>query len=214
MTQPLCFPAGLYGITPETLHFEQLAHDIESAARGGMRALQWRQKKIDRHVAVEKARAIAMLCRTLGVVFIVNDDVDLAIAIDADGVHLGKDDGDIAAARAVLGSGKLIGCSCYNERVRAEAAMRNGADYIAFGAVFDSSVKPEAVRAPLELFQQAQALRPTVTDKPVTLVAIGGITPQNADQVIKAGAQSLAVIGGLFNSPDIRSTAAQFSALF
>ena len=214
MTQPLHFPAGLYGITPDTLHFEPLAHNIESAALGGMRALQWRQKSIERSLAVEQARAIATLCRTLGVVFIVTDDVDLAIAVGADGVHLGKDDGDIQTARQALGPTAIIGCSCYNELARAEAAMRQGADYVAFGAIFDSSVKPDAVRAPLELFRQARALRPCVTEKPVTLVAIGGITPENAGQVVKAGAQSLAVIGGLFNTPDTRSTAARFAALF
>lgn len=214
MTSSSPFPRGLYGITPQASDFSALCRKIEQAAAGGMRALQWRQKNLAPADALQHARTIAGLCRTLGVTFIINDDVELARAVQADGVHLGKDDGDIASARAALGTHKIIGCSCYNELARAETAIRDGADYVAFGAVFTSTVKPEAVRAPLELFGLAGPLRDTVANKPVALVAIGGITAANAAQVIQAGADSLAVIGGLFDTPDIRSTAAQFAALF
>ena len=179
-----------------------------------MRVVQWRQKALAPADSLQQARHIAQLCRTLGVAFIVNDDVALAQAIQADGVHLGKDDGDIGAARAVLGAGKIIGRSCYNELERAENAIRDGADYVAFGAVFASTVKPEAVRAPLDLFAQVKPLCKKYAAKPVALVAIGGITTDNAAQVVHAGADSLAVIGGLFDTPDTRSTAARFAALF
>lgn len=214
MTHSSQLPSGLYGITPQTTDFSALANTIEQAALGGMRVLQWRQKKLAPADSLQQARHIARLCRTLGVAFIVNDDVALAQAVQADGVHLGKDDGDIGAARAVLGAGKIIGRSCYNELERAEKAIRDGADYVAFGAVFASTVKPEAVRAPLDLFVQAKPLSKKHAAKPVALVAIGGITTDNAAQVVHAGADSLAVIGGLFDTPDIRSTAARFTALF
>lgn len=212
MTHAPRFPRGLYGITPDTTHFEALHEAVTAAALGGMKILQWRQKQLSPTLSHRHALAMAQHCRQLGVVFIINDDVDLAIAVGADGVHLGKDDGSVRQARERLGPGKFIGRSCYNELDRAKTAIADGVDYVAFGAVFPSSVKPDAVRAPLSLFAQARAL---VTDQaPVSLVAIGGITADNAAQVVSAGADSLAVIGGLFDQPDVRATAARFAALF
>lgn len=214
MTPDFALPRGLYGITPQTTDFADLSQKIAKAAAGGMRILQWRQKELSSEAALTQANKIAQHCRDLDVVFIVNDDIELALATNADGVHLGKHDGDLAQARLRLGPGKIIGCSCYNELDRAESAMRQGADYVAFGAVFSSSVKPEAVRAPLDLFAQAQRLRASLTLDRVSLVAIGGITTTNAAQVVQAGADNLAVIGGLFDTPDIQNTAAYFAALF
>lgn len=205
---------GLYGITPQTTDFPALAKKIEQAAAGGLRVLQWRQKTLAPADALQHAHSLAKLCRLLGVTFIVNDDVGLARAVQADGVHLGKDDGNIGAARAALGADKIIGRSCYNELARAKAALQDGADYVAFGAVFASSVKPDAPHAPLELFEQARQQCARLATKPFALVAIGGITLANAPLVLGAGADSLAVIGGLFDTPDIHSTAAQFAALF
>ena len=213
MSHPL-LPRGLYGITPQSTDFALLARQIAQAAAGGMRILQWRQKELSPDLALKQAAQTVHQCRELGVLFIINDNVDLALSVNADGVHLGKDDGDLLQARTRLGADKIIGCSCYNELKRAETAMRQGADYVAFGAVFSSSVKPDAVHAPLELFEQAKDLRAAIAEKPVALVAIGGITTQNARQVVQAGADNIAVIGGLFEAQDIQDTAARFAACF
>lgn len=190
---------GLYAITPE-------AGDVERKTRlaleGGVALLQYRQKKRD----VVLARAIVRLAREFGVPVIVNDDLELALELGADGVHLGRDDGDLAAARKRL-SGKLLGASCYNQPDLARRAARAGADYLAFGSVFPSPTKPGAVRAPLSLFARAQALG-------VPLAAIGGITLDNAPQLIAAGAGLLAVITDLFDAPDIRQRARDYGKLF
>jgi thiamine-phosphate pyrophosphorylase len=137
---------------------------------------------------------------------IFNDNLELAMAAGADGVHLGKDDGDVAAARAKL-KGKLLGVSCYNSLEAAASAVRAGADYVAFGSVFTSSTKPNAVRAELSLFADARALG-------VPLCAIGGITLQNAPQLVAAGADLLAVITDLFDAPDITARARDYARLF
>jgi len=132
--------------------------------------------------------------------------VELALAVDADGVHLGRDDGNLAAARDRL-PGKLLGASCYDRIDLARAAIGAGADYVAFGSVFASSTKPGAVRAPLSLFADARALG-------VPLCAIGGITADNAPAVVRAGADLLAVIADLFDAPDVAVRAGAFAKLF
>lgn len=208
------FPSGLYGITPEwATQWPRLLAAIEAAAAGGMVALQWRQKLLANEQQLEKASEIAALCKRLGVVFIVNDDIDLAIASQADGVHVGRDDASVQLARQKLGPKKIIGASCYNQLDRAQAAIAAGADYIAFGSVFSSSIKPEAVRAPLSLFAQSQKWLTPLKPRPA-LVAIGGITKQNAASVVAAGADSLAVISDLFNASDITQQAQSYSRLF
>ena len=214
MTTTFKFVQGLYGITPQTSNFDSLHVAVKQAAQGGMTTLQWRQKNLDLIVARQQALEMAKLCRTLGVAFIINDDIDLALYVDADGLHLGKEDGSARAARQRLGPNKIIGCSCYNDIGLAQAAIVDDADYVAFGAVFSSSVKPDAVRAPLSLFDHARQLVTAMAHKPVSLVAIGGITVDNAASVIDAGADSLAVIGGLFDQPNIHESAAKFAALF
>jgi thiamine-phosphate pyrophosphorylase len=140
------------------------------------------------------------------VLFIVNDSIDIAIASGADGVHLGRDDGDLTAARARL-QGKILGVSCYDSVDAARAAVAAGADYVAFGSVFASPTKPGAVRAPLSLFAKARPLG-------VPLVGIGGITLENAPQLIEAGADCLAVISDLFDAPDIAARARAYGKLF
>jgi thiamine-phosphate pyrophosphorylase len=148
------------------------------------------------------------LCRRYDTTFIINDDIKLCLAIDADGVHLGKTDGDLAAARERLGPGKILGASCYNQYEAAQQAKANGADYVAFGACFVSGTKPDAPPASLELFTKSHV------SLGLPAVAIGGITPDNAKQVIDAGADAVAVIGALWNSADIRQTAIRFNQLF
>jgi thiamine-phosphate pyrophosphorylase len=162
--------------------------------------LQYRRKRRD----LAEARAVTELTRRHGVPLIVNDDVELALELDADGVHLGRDDGDLRAARSRLG-GRILGVSCYDDPELARRAVEAGADYVAFGSVFASTTKPAAVRAPLALF---------ATRLGVPLCAIGGITLENAPRVLRAGADLLAVVSDLFEAPDIRARAAQYQGLF
>jgi thiamine-phosphate pyrophosphorylase len=149
--------------------------------------LQYRNKRADAGLREQQAVALRGLCRGAGVPLIINDDASLAAKIGADGVHLGEHDGDIVAARALLGDGAIIGVSCYDELLRAEIAARTGADYIAFGAFFPSPTKPNARRAAPALLQAAARLG-------LPRVAIGGITPDNARPLIAAGADLIAVI--------------------
>ncbi|VCU70058.1 Thiamine-phosphate synthase [Pigmentiphaga humi] len=203
--------AGLYGITPEWDDTGRLLEAVEAAARGGMRVLQLRRKEAAPAKRLEQARALREACARLGLVLIVNDDWRLALDVGADGVHLGRDDGDIAHARQAGGAGLLIGASCYNEPERARAALAAGADHVAFGAVFDSPTKPAAVHAPLSCLAEARRLRLPGTGVRPPVVAIGGITPQNAPLAAQAGADALAVITALFGAADIEATARAFS---
>lgn len=215
MTLSLRFPQGLYGITPEWHDTDRLLEAIREAALGGMSALQWRRKTATAEEGLEQARRVAALCRELDLVCIVNDDWRLAALIDADGVHLGREDGGMAQARTALGPGKIIGASCYNQPALAAQALKADADYIAFGAVYPSRVKPDAVRATLEHIEQGRMLAESSPEKPrPAVVAIGGITADNAAPVVHAGADSIALISGLFDSGDIRATAARCAALF
>ena len=193
---------GLYAVTPETLPAPALRARVERALAGGIAALQYRRKAL---ASVDEARALAALCRARGVPFIVNDDLDFALAAGADGVHLGKDDGDVAAARARC-EGRILGVSCYDSLDLARAAVAAGADYVAFGSVFASPTKPAAVRAPLSLFAEAKTLG-------VPLVAIGGITLENARLAYAAGADALAVITDLFDAPDVAARATAYGKL-
>ena len=190
---------GLYAITPE-----RLDHVAGAVGSGALCALQYRNKSADAAQQLREARVLAQLCRAHGVPLIVNDDIDLALAVDAAGVHLGRADGDLAAARARL-PGRLLGASCYDRLDLARRAVAAGADYVAFGSVFASPTKPAAVRAPLALFAH---------DLGVPKVAIGGITLENAPQVVAAGADCLAVITDLFDAPDVAARARQYAKLF
>jgi thiamine-phosphate pyrophosphorylase len=194
---------GLYAITPELADGEALLRRAAQALAGGIAMLQYRSKGMQQ---LQEAKALARMCRDCAVPFIVNDDLALALECNADGVHLGRDDGELAAARAKL-RGKLLGASCYNSLAAARTAVAEGADYVAFGSVFPSPTKPSAVRAPLALFGEARTLG-------VPLVAIGGITLENAPQLLRAGADGLAVISDLFDAPDIAERARSYGKLF
>jgi thiamine-phosphate pyrophosphorylase len=198
---------GLYAITPDTPDTTSLVAKTRAALAGGARVLQYRNKSDDPALRREQGQALLALCRDAGAAFIVNDDLSLALELDADGVHLGEHDGDLAAARRALGPGKLLGASCYNELTLGQRALAQGADHIAFGAAFTSSTKPGARRAPLELYKNASALGAPV-------VAIGGITPGNAKPLIDAGVAAIAVISALYDAPDVRAAAQQFAAFF
>ena len=199
--------AGLYAITPDWDDTARLFGAVAAALAGGARVLQYRNKHVDRQRRLEQALGLSALANKAGATFIVNDDVELALEVDADGVHLGETDGDIARARKRLGARKLIGASCYNRLELAAPALAAGADHIAFGSVFASATKPSARRAPLDIFAQARRLN-------VPLVAIGGITTTNAAQVIAAGAAAVAVISDLFEASDVAAQAQRFADLF
>lgn len=190
---------GLYAITPEG---PGLTQKVRDALKGGIALLQYRSGQRD----VSQAKELARLARGHGVPFIVNDDVELALEVGADGAHLGREDGELRSARKKL-AGKILGASGYDRLELAREAVAAGADYVAFGSVFASPTKPRAVRAPLSLFGQARPLG-------VPLAAIGGITLANARQVIDAGADLLAVISDLFDAEDIAARAREYQKLF
>jgi thiamine-phosphate pyrophosphorylase len=195
---------GLYAITPDIVDTGLLARRVEQALAAGVAMLQYRNKMLSREKRLLQAKELAPIARGYGVPFIVNDDVEIALAVGANGAHIGKGDGDLATARSKLG-GKILGASCYDDLEKARAAVKTGADYIAFGSVFPSSTKPDAVRAPLSLFKN---------DLGIPLCAIGGITLQNAPALIAAGASLLAVITDLFDAPDIAARAGEYRKLF
>ncbi|MFM2407461.1 MAG: thiamine-phosphate synthase [Pseudomonadota bacterium] len=198
---------GLYAITPDERNTAELLRKTSLVLQGGARVLQYRNKLAAAELQLVQATALRNLTREFGAILIVNDNALLAQKVAADGVHLGGEDGSIAAARAVLGSDKLIGVSCYNRLDLAHSAVQNGADYVAFGAFFASTVKPNAPVASLALLQQAR--REIV----LPIVAIGGITMANGASLIAAGADSLAVISAVFAAADIKQSAQQFSEL-
>ncbi len=200
--------AGLYAITPDLADTDDLLRRVRAALTGGARVLQYRNKTASAALRREQAQALQQLCREFEVPLIINDHLDLALAVDAAGLHLGGDDGDIAAARAQLGPGKLLGVSCYDRIELAQKALAAGADHIAFGSFFASSVKPDAVRPPLDLITRAKK------QFRLPVVGIGGITPHNAPQLIAAGVDALAVISAVFTAPDVAAAAREFQDLF
>lgn len=198
---------GLYAITPDEADTAELLRKGRLALLGGARVLQYRNKTADAALRLKQAQALRELTREFAVPLIINDDAALAQQVDADGVHVGGADSSVADARAVLGSGRLIGVSCYNRLVLAHEAVRQGADYVALGSFFVSTVKPDAVAATTDLLRQARR------ELAVPLVAIGGITVQNGAQLLEAGANALAVISAVFSAPNIEQAARQFSNL-
>lgn len=199
---------GLYAITPDHADGKLLLAQVEAALSGGCRILQYRDKTSDKPEQLARAKALRALTRRFGAILLLNDDIALASLVGADGVHLGKDDGNLCAARAILGPDRILGASCYADFQAAETAAAAGVDYLAFGAVYPSPTKPDAVRAAPELFARAAARLQAPT------CAIGGITLDNAPPLIAAGADLLAVITDLFSAPDISARAAQLQKLF
>ena len=169
--------------------------------------MQYRNKQADRRLKLEQAMALRELARQFAVPFIINDDAVLAMDVDAEGVHLGKADDSVAAVRKLLGADKIIGVSCYNQINLAHDAEEQGADYVAFGAFFASTVKPSASHAAIALLDEARrAIR-------LPIVAIGGITAENGRQLLDAGADALAVISALFAAEDVLRAARRFANL-
>ena len=196
---------GLYAITDGPR--DDLLEVCAAALEGGAAILQYRDKSVDQARRLHEARALRALCASHGVPLIINDDRELAAMVDAAGVHPGDLDGAIAEARARLGAGAIIGASCHDSLERARQCAAAGADYLAFGAFHPSPTKPAARRAMPSLLRDARGFG-------LPLVAIGGITPDNARDLIDAGADAVAVISALFGAPDVRAAARRFADLF
>jgi thiamine-phosphate pyrophosphorylase len=187
---------GLYAVTPDLADTADLVARVEAALEGGAAAIQYRNKTADAATRRAQAAALAGAARARAALLVVNDDAALAALVDADGVHLGEDDGSVAAARELLGPDRIVGVSCYDDFARAEAAVAAGADYVAFGSFFPSGVKPRARRASLALLERAAGLG-------VPVVAIGGIDAATAPVLVAAGADAVAVISAVFGPPDL-----------
>lgn len=198
---------GLYAITDSALLAGRLLTAVEAALQGGAAVVQYRDKSTDQAKRHAEASALLALCRRVGVPLLINDDIDLAHAISADGVHLGRGDTALAQARRLLGPNAIIGATCHGSLEFAAEAARNGADYLAFGAIYPSATKPGATTAPLAILRGAQRFG-------LPVVAIGGISADNAAPVVAAGADCVAVISDLWQAPDIAARARAFANLF
>ncbi len=194
----------LYAITDDALMpGPLLISQSEAALKGGCQWLQYRNKSTNHTQRLNDAQQLYQLCERYGAKLIINDDVALALQVNAHGVHLGQGDGSVRQARAQLGNESIIGVTCHDQLQLAQQAISEGASYIAFGRFFPSQTKPNAKAAPLSLLQEAQALNVPVT-------AIGGITLANAAEVMAAGAGTIAVCHSLFACDDIESRARDF----
>ena len=202
--------AGTYLLTPDVdaAAFSSMRSRLDAALAAGVSVIQYRNKRADATERGAQARSLRELARAHGALFIVNDDVDLALEVAADGVHLGRDDGDIASARRRLPQG-LLGVSCYDDFARAETVVAEGADVLAFGSVFASGTKPQAVRAPLDLLRRA---RERFAGQ--RIVAIGGIDASNIRAVSAAGAHAAALISAVFDAGDPGAAARQLQHAF
>lgn len=198
---------GLYVITDGSTGNELLGK-VEQALRGGAAIVQYRDKSTDNTRREQEAQALQALCRQHNALFIINDDLALAKTVQADGVHVGKDDTALASTRDYLGSSAIIGVSCYNRLELALQAAQQGADYIAFGSFFPSLIKPDAPRATLELLREARG------QLNLPICTIGGITLATAPGLLANGADMLAVISDVFNAPDIARQATAYAELF
>ncbi len=200
---------GLYAITDEKLiPASTFADTVELALKGGAAVVQYRDKSWDNEKRLQQAKRLRALCSQYGAALIINDDIALAQTVNADGVHLGEDDVPIEQARRTLGDNAIIGVSCYNDLERAIDAETAGADYVAFGAMFSSSTKPNARSASYELIRRAKS------QLEIPVCAIGGIDGHNVAGVIVSGADMVAMINGLFAADDIEQTAKHVVGLF
>ena len=200
---------GLYAITDQQLITEEdFRQSVEAALQGGTRVIQYRDKSDNQNKRHQQASLLRALCHQYHAICIINDDIELARAVNAHGVHLGKNDFSLIHARQVLGENAIIGVSCYNDLNRAIEAENYNANYVAFGAIFSSSTKPDAKVAGLEIIAQAKQ------QLSIPVCTIGGITQENIQQVIQQGADMAAVISGIFSADDIKQATAVLSQFF
>lgn len=201
--------AGLYVLTdPGAGTTDDLLSRTDAALRGGATMIQYRDKTQDARRRRREAAAILAQCRHHDAIFIVNDDVDLAAEVGADGVHLGRDDASLQQARNQLGPDAIIGVSCYASLAKAKQAEADSASYVAFGSFFPSRIKPAAVRAPINLLQEARR------QLHIPIVAIGGIDQNNASALIKAGADAIAVVSAVILAEQPAQEARELARLF
>lgn len=198
---------GLYVVTPDWPDTDRLAAAVRDAIAGGAVLVQYRNKAADRLLRHRQAGALQRICVDAGVPLVINDDLEIAIEIGAAGIHVGRDDNRAGEARDILGAGRLLGVSCYNQIARVDDAVAAGADIVGIGAMFGSATKPAALRAPLGLLGEARS-------RGALVAAIGGISLENAPELIRAGADLLAVISDLFENSDIAARAADYARLF
>lgn len=200
--------SGLYAITPDTTDTNQLCKMVGRAISGGARFIQYRNKAASSQLRLAQSRAIYLLCKKYRVPLIVNDHLDLALEIDADGLHIGQSDTSIMEARDILGQDKIVGASCYNQLSLAVEAEKTEANYVAFGAFYPSVTKVDVVQASTSLLDEAREILT------IPIVAIGGINLNNAENLIAHGCDAIAVSQALFSAQDVRSAAQHFSRLF
>ncbi len=202
---------GLYVLTDRKLiktRGMQAEQMVEEAILGGARIVQYRNKQSPLSVRKQEAMGIARICREHRVTFLVNDDIEVAIHTEADGVHLGQTDMPLQQARQELGTGKIIGITCHNDLQLARNAEQHGADYVAFGRFYPSRSKPGAPPASIDTLVRAHQ------ELAIPVCAIGGITINNARNLIDHGADMIAVINEVLGAADIRHAATSLAALF
>ena len=201
--------AGIYAVTDEQLITEEkFNRAIEAALQGGVKIIQYRDKSSDRQKRFKQAKNLCSLCRQYEAISIINDDLELAKTVNADGVHLGKNDASPKEARQTLGSDAIIGVSCYNSLSTALLAEKNTANYVAFGTMFPSPTKPDAKPADLNIISEAKQ------QISIPVCAIGGITEKNIQQLVQQDIDMTAVISSLFSTSDIKATANALSKHF
>ena len=199
---------GLYIVTPDWDDTQKLIDVTEQALLGGAALVQYRHKTASPDLRQEQAERLLRLCRRYQRPFIINDHVDLCLALDADGIHVGGTDETVANLRARLGRGKIIGASCYGSLQLARQAYQAGASYIAFGGFYPSRVKKYPVTTPLDIIAQAKV------DIPLPSVVIGGMTQQNAAPLVAGGADMVAAISSVYMAEDPQATVRGFLRLF
>ena len=198
---------GLYAVTPDEKDLFTLSSKVEACIKGGARLIQYRSKTLSKTEQNKQAKEIKIVCDYYKVPLIINDDIELCRILDADGVHLGEDDDSLEKARLILGPSKIIGSSCYNSIERVMKAVDKGATYIALGACFPTTTKPNAPKASLDFI--ALVLK----EFKIPVVAIGGINLENIELLINEGVNCVAMINSLFKVKDIEGTARKFSSL-
>jgi len=199
---------GLYLVTPNWNDTDRLLDITHQALRAGARLVQYRHKDASSALRIEQAHALLALCRQHGRPLVINDHLDLCMAIDADGIHVGGTDASVAEVRAALGPDRIVGASCYGEFALAQSAQIAGASYVAFGGFYPSTVKKYAVTTPHDIVTRAKAALS------VPVVVIGGMTPDNARPLAALGADMVAAISSVYLAPDPYGAARAFAGMF
>jgi thiamine-phosphate pyrophosphorylase len=199
---------GLYLVTPDWDDTDALIKATETALSVGIGLLQYRHKTANGELRLEQASALLKLCRQHNVPFIVNDHIDLCIALDADGIHVGGTDASVAVVRTLIGKDKILGASCYGDFALAEQAQIAGASYVAFGGFYPSRVKKYEVSTPASIVSKAKS------QLTLPVCVIGGMTPDNAKPLVKEGADMVAAISSVYSADDIAIAVKEFAALF